>query len=258
MKKLSILFLLIFATPALAFVPPQEGFRQFGFWETSAYLGFDFGMGIAKSEKDFMNLDEKVDAFFGNIGASGGYKIPFVRVGLEAGGAWGRQEFLGKNEKIGFTALYLMPHVFLELDWPGIFVPYVGYSYGVGTLATRHEYQVITTWPYRTEKESNSKTRVNQTSAITLGNTITYFGSENPDSVGQLYKSTDNLNLGKHEYRHVLQADVLGPLFLPLYLGTGGWGYGDWKPSFMENDANDYSREQMKQNNTYETHNPKR
>ncbi len=87
--------------------------------------------------------------------------------------------------------------------------------------------------------------------ALTLGNTINYFGSANPDS-GKTFDSneeyytyqakqnyissngnyrftdSDKIILGSHEIQHTYQAQILGPLFLPTYFLSGGISHNNW------------------------------
>jgi len=63
--------------------------------------------------------------------------------------------------------------------------------------------------------------------AITLGNTINYFGTEaKPNEPWPTYEANngnwsgsvdDTIILGKHEQEHTYQYETLGPLFLPIY-----------------------------------------
>ncbi|MCL2331689.1 MAG: outer membrane beta-barrel protein [Proteobacteria bacterium] len=175
MKKFLVLFFLVFSLPALAFSPPPEGAPANDLWGISKYAGFDFGIGLAKSDKGFANTDKRMNAVGGRIGASYGYKFPFVRIGAEAGGAGASQEFQTdlsrpNNDKFSFKAFYLMPHIFLEMDWPGYVVPYVGYAIGIGALSTKNEHYVMTSvWPPVTEQIRDSKIGIGKTSAIMLG-----------------------------------------------------------------------------------------
>ena len=175
MKKFLILFFLVFSLPALAFSPPPEGAPADDIWGISKYAGFDFGIGTAKSDKGFANTDKKMDAIGGRIGGSYGYKFPFVRVGLEAGGAWANEEFqsavsVTNNDKFSFNAFYIMPHIFLEMDWPGYVVPYVGYAIGAGFLGVKHDYLVMMSiFPPETEQIHDSKFAIGKTTAMMIG-----------------------------------------------------------------------------------------
>ena len=68
--------------------------------------------------------------------------------------------------------------------------------------------------------------------ALTLGNVENYFGDARPDDVWPTYEANDgnwyrtrNINnsvvLGGHEVDHTYKAEVLGPLFLPIYFFAG-------------------------------------
>jgi hypothetical protein len=77
--------------------------------------------------------------------------------------------------------------------------------------------------------------------AITLGNTISYFGSEaKPDAPWPTYEANngtwtgsinDSVILGKHEQEHTYQYEKLGPLFLPIY---SFYGIADLKNPFEQ------------------------
>jgi len=82
--------------------------------------------------------------------------------------------------------------------------------------------------------------------ALTLGNSINYVGSARPDSGkslansgyytyeygfrndGTLPADKDKIILGPHEGKHTYQAEVLGPLFLPVYFLSGGVNANNW------------------------------
>jgi hypothetical protein len=81
--------------------------------------------------------------------------------------------------------------------------------------------------------------------AITLGNTIAYSNELGPDSFANAYGRT--VPTASHESGHTYQSELYGPLFLPLYLATGGvsinnpfeqaaddyaLGVGTWNPFF--------------------------
>ena len=95
--------------------------------------------------------------------------------------------------------------------------------------------------------------------ALTLGNSINYFGSANPDSGktfdtnGEYYTyqakqnyinsngnyqftDFDKIILGSHESQHTYQAETLGPLFLPIYFLSGGISNNNW----LENEADKF------------------
>jgi hypothetical protein len=57
--------------------------------------------------------------------------------------------------------------------------------------------------------------------ALTLGNARVYGCASPPEATHTLY-GTCGVGVGGHERAHTLQAYVLGPLFLPVYLLTGG------------------------------------
>lgn len=54
--------------------------------------------------------------------------------------------------------------------------------------------------------------------AITLGNTVSYGLGSPPSKYGAYGDPT--VNIGLHEQAHTYQYQVLGPLFLPVYLGS--------------------------------------
>ena len=56
--------------------------------------------------------------------------------------------------------------------------------------------------------------------AITLGNTISYAKDYGPDSVYSSYGR--ETQTGLHEKGHTYQYQLLGPLFLPMYISSGG------------------------------------
>ena len=59
--------------------------------------------------------------------------------------------------------------------------------------------------------------------AVTLGNTIHYFGSSYPNQERNSgYDDEIKINLGKHEQEHTYQYQTWGPLFLPAYIYNGG------------------------------------
>lgn len=95
--------------------------------------------------------------------------------------------------------------------------------------------------------------------ALTLGNSINYFGSASPDSGktfdrnGEYYTyqakqnyinsngnyqftDFDKIILGSHESQHTYQAETLGPLFLPIYFLSGGISNNNW----LENEADKF------------------
>ena len=175
MKKLLILFLSAALTSVHAFSPPAEDEPKRSLWDTGGYLGFDFGYGDIKSEPSFADPDKRWNGTGGGLRIAPGYKLPFLRIGVEAGVASGSQEFQSevealKRDKYGFTSFHLMPQIFLELDWPGYIVPYVGYAAGVNVLRTRQNVHVVTSvWPPRTEEEYKSDSSTGQTAAVLLG-----------------------------------------------------------------------------------------
>jgi hypothetical protein len=59
-------------------------------------------------------------------------------------------------------------------------------------------------------------------SAVTLGNTINYFGTGHPESIWDSYDGEYKINLGQHEQQHTYQSEQLGPFFLPVYFWNGG------------------------------------
>jgi len=68
---------------------------------------------------------------------------------------------------------------------------------------------------------------------LTLGNSM-LFGNEiptNPDGSDKIYQDSPYTHLaiplGPHEEAHTLQAQVLGPFFLPAYFLKGGVGAGN-------------------------------
>jgi hypothetical protein len=71
---------------------------------------------------------------------------------------------------------------------------------------------------------------------LTLGNAQIYpVGSDPKTFSDYFYNSPIPLNLGLHEQGHTIQYQVLGPLFLPVWLLTGGLGGG------LELGANNYA-----------------
>lgn len=88
--------------------------------------------------------------------------------------------------------------------------------------------------------------------AMTLGNTIAYYGDAKPKTIRKLYRSDDKLNLGYHERNHTYQAEYLGPLFLPIYFLSGGPSPKNW----MEQGSNQSSRDSMMMEGSYFKHNP--
>ena len=176
MKKLSILLLFIAASaPAFAF-QYDDGPKR-GLWDTGLYLGFDLGFGGLKSEKSFADTDKKMDAIGGGFRIAGGLKLPFLRVGLEAGGAGASEKFdseaaagpFTRYENLyKFSSFHLMPQIFLELDWPGYIVPYAGYAIGVNFLYVGRETHVPMSFS-DSEGKSERKTGIGKTDAIMLG-----------------------------------------------------------------------------------------
>ena len=103
-------------------------------------------------------------------------------------------------------------------------------------------------------------------SAVTLGYFEVYYGDEMPNDVRRLYRSQDKIVVGYHEDGHIDQQKKYGPLFLPLYLGSGGWWKNyvgkcgkkfctDNEASFFERDANQKARDTMKKRNIYHKYN---
>ncbi len=74
--------------------------------------------------------------------------------------------------------------------------------------------------------------------ALTLGNIVLYSRHCAPDieAIG-MYGDSRCLRIGKHEQAHTLQYQLLGPLFLPVYLCCGGIS----ARNPFERAANDYA-----------------
>jgi hypothetical protein len=74
--------------------------------------------------------------------------------------------------------------------------------------------------------------------ALALGNVVLYAGGASPtDCLRGMYGDNRLLNLGRHEAAHTLQYQLLGPLFLPVYLLCGGIS----ARNPFERAANDYA-----------------
>ncbi len=73
--------------------------------------------------------------------------------------------------------------------------------------------------------------------ALTLGNVVLYSRHCAPDIEASMYGDTRCLRIGKHERAHTLQYQLLGPLFLPVYLCCGGIS----ARNPFERAANDYA-----------------
>ena len=74
--------------------------------------------------------------------------------------------------------------------------------------------------------------------ALALGNAILYGGGLMPSDRLHLYDSAEPLLLGRHEEAHTYQAQLLGPLFVPVYLLCGGVNASNR----LEQAANRYAR----------------
>ena len=93
-------------------------------------------------------------------------------------------------------------------------------------------------------------------SAITLGYFEVYYGKAKADEIRfGMYGANDNLILGYHEDTHIDQQQAWGPLFIPLYLVTGGWWSGTDSP--FEAGANQGARDRMKKIGVYDKYNEK-
>lgn len=64
--------------------------------------------------------------------------------------------------------------------------------------------------------------------AITFGNTINYFNNFYPETQINSWYTRKNIIVGDHENEHVNQAKRFGPLYLPIYLGSGGISGYNW------------------------------
>ena len=74
--------------------------------------------------------------------------------------------------------------------------------------------------------------------ALTLGNVVLYSRDCTPDmTITGMYGDHRCLRIGRHERAHTLQYQLLGPLFLPVYLCCGG--ISACNP--FERAANDYA-----------------
>lgn len=74
--------------------------------------------------------------------------------------------------------------------------------------------------------------------ALTLGNIVLYSHHCAPDTeTTGMYGDSRCLRIGKHEQAHTLQYQLLGPLFLPVYLCCGGIS----ARNPFERAANDYA-----------------
>ncbi len=104
---------------------------------------------------------------------------------------------------------------------------------------------------------------------LSLGNAISYFDKESKGKVtirdenyntlsyrqnelyGQLthpdYDNKDKVNLGKHERKHTYQAEYLGPLYLATWLFSGGPSSNNW----MERQADEAGRNELKRQGIY-------
>jgi hypothetical protein len=82
-----------------------------------------------------------------------------------------------------------------------------------------------------------------QGAAISLGNTQTYMNGYNEKSEFSSIYTGKMIVVGDHEYKHTEQSKILGPLYLPVYIGSGGWwsNHGNW----MERQADEYGRQQL-------------
>jgi len=98
----------------------------------------------------------------------------------------------------------------------GLVLGLVGMPFGArASLSKREQALVFAAWPW------------GPGGAITLGNVIVHTGASldvqcntYAHRAGRCQEPT--MRLGDHERAHVFQAMVLGPLFLPVYLLSGG------------------------------------
>jgi hypothetical protein len=138
--------------------------------------------------------------------------------------------------KIVLPKVWASPNTAIGLAYGG-----AGYLYGV---ATGQDVKV-SIGNNAIQFEGNPINPFGAQGAITLGNAINYVGSATPDSgknlgdgyytyaygadsSGRLPTDSDRIILGAHESEHTYQAEILGPLFLPTYLLSGGISSNNW------------------------------
>jgi len=198
MKKFLTLFFIILFAPMVAFaaadpsaappatsdtlppenISPVRDTSRPNIWDISNYASFDYGIGNVKSERAFSDLDQKFDTIGGGMRGALGYKLPFLRAGVEFGGNWAQQKFTSKldasqEDKYRFSAFYVIPQVFLELDWPGYVVPYVGYGVGAGLVNFGSNVSVLDSawpqWARVTQRQRDSTIGINRMTAFMIG-----------------------------------------------------------------------------------------
>jgi opacity protein-like surface antigen len=153
------------SSPAPVRMPESDPIREY--WHESAYLGLELHLGNGRYNQNGYGkngwLDENYSPFGGGFAFSAGYKIPYFRFGGEIGFSSFRADvtpppFSGyKKEEDSFSAFTIMPHVFLDIDIPGVRVaPYVGFAGGFGVVTATYDlFAHSGSSPYETISASN-------------------------------------------------------------------------------------------------------
>jgi opacity protein-like surface antigen len=128
------------AAPETATETPRE------YWGESYYFGFNLYVSQGRYNQSGPGFDENYSPVGGGFDISFGYKIPYFRFGGEFGfGGFGEDVppptsgSYGKEED-SVSAFTFMPHVFFDVDIPGIRVaPYAGFAGGLGVVTATYD-----------------------------------------------------------------------------------------------------------------------